>query len=58
MSQQTPEAGHEKLVANRFGVMTQYIPLRQEQDCYTKILSQHYQSLSQHNPRKSLENRS
>ena len=26
MSQQTPEAeGHEKLVANRFGVMTQYI---------------------------------
>ena len=26
MSQQTPEAkGHEKLVANRFGVATQYI---------------------------------
>ena len=28
MSQQTPEAkGHEKLVANRFGVATQYIPI-------------------------------
>ena len=28
MSQQTPEAeGHEKLVANRFGVTTQYIPI-------------------------------
>ena len=28
MSRQTPEAkGHEKLVANRFGVATQYIPI-------------------------------
>ena len=28
MSRQTPEAeGHEKLVANRFGVSTQYIPV-------------------------------
>ena len=28
MSRQTPEAeGHEKLVANRFGVATQYIPV-------------------------------
>ena len=28
MSRQTPEAeGHEKLVANRFGVGTQYIPV-------------------------------
>ena len=36
---QTPEAeGHEKLVANRFGVVTQYIPIVTR----TRLLHQNY----------------
>ena len=39
MSRQTPEAeGHEKLVANRFGVTTQYIPVTTR----TKLLHQNF----------------
>ena len=37
MSRKTPEAeGHEKLVANRFGVTTQYIPVATR----TRLLNQ------------------
>ena len=39
MSRQTPEVeGHEKLVANRFGVTTQYIPVSTR----TRLLHQNY----------------
>ena len=39
MSRQTPEAeGHEKLVANRFGVVTQYFPITTR----TRLLHQNY----------------
>ena len=39
MSRQTLEAeGHEKLVANRFGVATQYIPVETK----TRLLHQNY----------------
>ena len=39
MSRQTPEAeGHEKLVANRFGIATQYIPVATR----TRLLHQNY----------------
>ena len=39
MSRQTPEAeGHEKLVAKRFGVATQYIPVA----IRTRLLHQNF----------------
>ena len=39
MSRQTPEAeGHEKLVTNRFSVVTQYIPIAIK----TRLLQQNY----------------
>ena len=39
MSRQTPEAkGHEKLVANKFGVATQYIPVATR----TRLLQKNY----------------
>ena len=39
MSRQAPEAkGHEKLVANRFGVTTQYIPVATR----TRLLHQNF----------------
>ena len=39
MSRQTPEVeGHEKLVANRFGVVTQYIPIAKK----TRLLHKNY----------------
>ena len=44
---QTPEAeGHEKLVANRFGVVAQYILVVTRIRLLHKNLSRHYQSLS------------
>ena len=58
MSQQIPEAeGHEKLVANRFGVATQDTPVATRTRMLHQILLLHYQSLSRHNPIKSSENR-
>ena len=56
MSRQIPEAeGYEKLVANRFGVATQGIPVAIRTRLLHQILSRHYQSLSLQNPRKSSE---
>ena len=59
MSRQTLEGQeHEKLVANRFSVATQGIPVATRARLLNKFMSQHYQSMSQHNPRASRENRS
>ena len=59
MSQQILEGqGHEKLVINRLGVATQGIPVATRTRLMNKIYVRHYQSMSQHNPRASPENRS
>ena len=58
MSRQTPESErHEKLVTNRLDVTTQGIPVATRTRLLNKFKSQHYQSMSQHNPRAILENR-
>ena len=58
MSRQTPEEqGHEKLVPNRLGVATQGILIVIRTRLLNKSLSRHYESMSQHNLRASLENR-
>ena len=59
MWRQTPEEqGHKKLVANRFGVTTQGIPVTTRTRLLNKIYVATLSSMSQHNPRVSLENRS